>query len=171
MCPRINRVWEGSPDRRCLGPIWWTRHESNRPRVRFRYKSPRATNQRRPGEPDNRRHPRAMPSGRLAESGPSSVHCSSACSRFAAADGVWRIAFAFDPDRRAILLVAGDKSGGSEKRIYKQLIARADRRFDIHLAQMRNKGKKSRKTLNQKLTALSPARRKKIAARAAVTDR
>ncbi len=34
--------------------------------------------------------------------------------RFDAADGVWRVAFAFDPKRRAILLVAGDKSGGSE---------------------------------------------------------
>jgi hypothetical protein len=26
------------------------------------------------------------------------------------------VAFAFDPKRKAILLVAGDKSGGSEKR-------------------------------------------------------
>jgi len=51
-----------------------------------------------------------------------------------AAHGVWRIAFAFDPDRQAILLVGGDKSGGSEKRFYKQLIARADERFDRHLA-------------------------------------
>ena len=33
--------------------------------------------------------------------------------RFDAADGVWRVAFAFDPKRRAILLVAGDKSGGA----------------------------------------------------------
>ena len=49
-----------------------------------------------------------------------------------AADGVWRIAFAFDPDRQAILLVGGDKSGGSEKRFYKSLIARADDRFDRH---------------------------------------
>lgn len=31
--------------------------------------------------------------------------------RFDADDGVWRIAFAFDPRRKAILLVAGDKSG------------------------------------------------------------
>ena len=31
--------------------------------------------------------------------------------RFDAADGVWRVAFAFDPRRHAILLVAGDKSG------------------------------------------------------------
>lgn len=50
-----------------------------------------------------------------------------------AADDVWRIAFAFDPDRQAILLVGGDKSGVSEKRFYKQLIARADERFDRHL--------------------------------------
>ncbi len=53
--------------------------------------------------------------------------------RFDAADGVWRTAFAFDPKRRAILLVAGDKSGGSEKRFYRQLIRKADARFDAHL--------------------------------------
>jgi hypothetical protein len=35
--------------------------------------------------------------------------------RFNADDGVWRVAFAFDPKRKAILLVCGDKSGGSEK--------------------------------------------------------
>ncbi len=33
--------------------------------------------------------------------------------RFDAADGVWRVAFAFDPNRKAILLVARDKSGVS----------------------------------------------------------
>jgi hypothetical protein len=40
------------------------------------------------------------------------------------ADKVMRVAFAFDPDRAAILLVAGDKSGGSQKRFYKRLIAK-----------------------------------------------
>ena len=34
--------------------------------------------------------------------------------RFDAADGVWRAAFAFDPLRQAVVLVAGDKSGESE---------------------------------------------------------
>lgn len=62
--------------------------------------------------------------------------------RFDAADGVWRVAFAFDPKRKAILLVAGDKSGGSEKRFYKQLIARADERFDAHLARLKKKERK-----------------------------
>ncbi len=57
--------------------------------------------------------------------------------RFEAADGEWRAAFAFDPDRKAILLVAGDKSGGGEKRFYKQLIMKADRRFGLHLASLR----------------------------------
>lgn len=56
--------------------------------------------------------------------------------RFKAADGVWRVAFAFDPKRNAILLVAGDKSGSSESRFYKQLIKTADDRFDAHLAQL-----------------------------------
>src|ERR1035441_497226 len=31
--------------------------------------------------------------------------------RFDADGGVWRVAFAFDPERKAILLVAGDKGG------------------------------------------------------------
>jgi len=53
--------------------------------------------------------------------------------RCSAAGGVWRIAFAFDPDRQAVLLVAGDKAGSSEKRFYKQLIANADNRFDRYL--------------------------------------
>jgi hypothetical protein len=53
--------------------------------------------------------------------------------RFDAADGVWRVAFAFDLDRRAILLVAGDKSGGSQQKFYKTLIQKADKRFEQHL--------------------------------------
>jgi hypothetical protein len=57
--------------------------------------------------------------------------------RFSAADGEWRVAFAFDPKRKAILLVAGDKSGGSEKRFYRELIRKADERFDAHLARIR----------------------------------
>lgn len=59
--------------------------------------------------------------------------------RFNADDGVWRVAFAFDPKRNAILLVAGDKSGVSEKRFYKQLIATADDRFDVRLALVKRK--------------------------------
>ena len=46
---------------------------------------------------------------------------------------VRRVAFAFEPMRKAILLVAADKSGGSEKRFYRQLIRKADERFDAHL--------------------------------------
>ena len=56
--------------------------------------------------------------------------------RFDAANGVWRVAFAFDTKRKAILLVCGDKSGGSEKRFYKQLVKKADKRFDDHLSQL-----------------------------------
>ena len=50
--------------------------------------------------------------------------------------GVWRIAFAFDPERKAVLLVAGDKAGANEKRFCKRLIAKADKRFEQHLASL-----------------------------------
>lgn len=48
-------------------------------------------------------------------------------------DMVMRIAFAFDPNRAAILLLGGDKSGVSQQRFYKQLIIKADRLYDLHL--------------------------------------
>ena len=50
--------------------------------------------------------------------------------RFDAEDGVWRVAFAFDPNRQAVLLVGGDKSGTSQKKFYKALIRKADARFE-----------------------------------------
>jgi len=61
--------------------------------------------------------------------------------RFSAGDGEWRVAFAFDPKRKAILLVAGDKSGVGEKRFYRELIRKADDRFDAHLARMKRERK------------------------------
>lgn len=64
--------------------------------------------------------------------------------RFDAADGVWRVAFAFDPNRKAILLVCGDKSGGSEKRFYRQLIEKADSRLDAHLARVKKEKDKQK---------------------------
>lgn len=54
--------------------------------------------------------------------------------RFTADGGVWRTAFAFDPKRKAIILVAGNKSGVNEKQFYNRLIKKADARFDNHLA-------------------------------------
>ena len=58
--------------------------------------------------------------------------------RFSAADGEWRVAFALDTKRKAVLLVAGDKSGTSEKRFYRELIRKADERFDAHLARLKS---------------------------------
>jgi hypothetical protein len=60
--------------------------------------------------------------------------------RFSAGGGEWRVAFAFDPMRQAVLLVAGDKSGlgptKAQKKFYDTLIARADARFDAHLSRL-----------------------------------
>ena len=46
----------------------------------------------------------------------------------------WSVAFAFDPQRQAVLLVGGDKSGADQKRFYKRLISVADNRYSQHLA-------------------------------------
>lgn len=43
----------------------------------------------------------------------------------------WRVLFAFDPDRAAILLIGGDKSG--DDRWYKTNVPIADRRYQRHL--------------------------------------
>ena len=59
--------------------------------------------------------------------------------RFDADGGVWRVAYAFDPERKAILLTAGDKSGTGKERFYNNLLRIADRRYDQHLRILRLK--------------------------------
>lgn len=78
--------------------------------------------------------------GPYADTLKGSKHANMKELRFAADDGAWRVAYAFDPERQAILLVAGDKSGQSTRRFYRQLIARADARFDEHLEQQQKGG-------------------------------
>ncbi len=91
--------------------------------------------------------------------------------RFDAADGVWRFASAFDANRQAIILCGGDKSGSSERRFYRQLIAKADERFDAHVRkdQTGEEGKEAMtmKNLDRIRQEMNPARRRKINARAA----
>lgn len=60
-------------------------------------------------------------------------------------DEVLRIAFAFDPERSAILLVGGDKSGVGQRRFYKQLIVKADALYDAHLELIKAKEKRKGK--------------------------
>ena len=49
-----------------------------------------------------------------------------------------RVFFAFDPKRRAVLLIGGDKSG--EKAFYERMIPLADRLLDEHLKELRREG-------------------------------
>ena len=60
--------------------------------------------------------------------------------RFDSQGGRWRVAFAFDPARKAILLVAGDKAGVNQPRFYRSLVAAADERYERHLQNL-NVGK------------------------------
>ena len=53
--------------------------------------------------------------------------------RFSWQQEVWRVAFAFDPRRQAILLVGGNKCGVNQSRFYKRLIQVAEHRYQEHL--------------------------------------
>jgi hypothetical protein len=55
------------------------------------------------------------------------------------------VAFAFDPERTAMMLAAGDKSGQSEKAFYRRLIAIADKRFDAHIERLKGNRTKTPK--------------------------
>jgi hypothetical protein len=59
--------------------------------------------------------------------------------RFQQDDGVWRFAFAFNPQRAAIVLCGGDKEGADQASFYKELIAKADARFAAHIASLKKK--------------------------------
>jgi len=49
--------------------------------------------------------------------------------RFSAGGSVWRVAFAFDGNRVAVLLVAGDKDGKNQDRFYRTMIKLAEERW------------------------------------------
>ena len=63
-----------------------------------------------------------------------SCHANMKELRFSWNGQVWRVAFAFDPERQAVLLVGGDKGGADQRRFYKRLLKVADERYDDHLA-------------------------------------
>ena len=57
-------------------------------------------------------------------------------------DGALRALFIFDPLRRAVLLLGGDKSEGSKwYRWYAEAIPQADALYEQHLAQLREEGR------------------------------
>ena len=57
--------------------------------------------------------------------------------RFEVENEVWRVAFAFDMRRQAILLAGADKRGQNQKRFYTQLITLADHRYSHHLEKLK----------------------------------
>ena len=57
-------------------------------------------------------------------------------------DGLWRFAFAFDPQRQATVLVGGNKEGVRQSAFYKELIRTADERFAAHVKMLKEERKK-----------------------------
>ena len=79
--------------------------------------------------------------------------------RFYADDGVWRVFFAFDPERKGIILLAADKSGVTQKRFYDKNIRKADKRFDRHLKMIEKKNTQEHSSKQKARNA--PARKMK----------
>ena len=48
----------------------------------------------------------------------------------------YRVLYAFDPRRKAILLIGGDKTGNN--RLYEEHVPRADTIYDEHLRELEN---------------------------------
>ncbi|TFY99443.1 addiction module toxin RelE [Ramlibacter henchirensis] len=76
---------------------------------------------------------------------------------------VWRAVFAFDPQRNAIVLVAGEKQGGAEEQFYRDLLRKANKRFDSHLGnfasdQEQRNGEKTERPDGRALGRGSPRR-------------
>jgi len=91
--------------------------------------------------------------------------------RFEAMNDEWRVVFAFDPKKIAILLVAGGKTGNQRK----EVLQGADRQGGCAVRAApgeseggdkdRQQGEEEMETLQDKLKALPAARRNKIVAR------
>ena len=60
------------------------------------------------------------------------LRCRGACK-------TWRVAFAFTPERVALLLAAGDKSQMKSKRFYRWLVTTAEKRLDQFLKEAMKK--------------------------------
>jgi hypothetical protein len=61
--------------------------------------------------------------------------------RFSCAGEIWRVAFAFDPHRQAVLLVGGHKGGADQRWFYKRLIQVAADRYGDHIATLQKQAK------------------------------
>ena len=88
--------------------------------------------------------------------------------RFSWNGQVWRVAFAFDPQRQAIVLVGGDKGGADQRRFYKRLLTVADARYDDHLGTLSQSTKESKmaRKLDEVMAALPKDRKKRVEERA-----
>ena len=66
-----------------------------------------------------------------------SKHANMKEMRFSHCKDAWRVAFAFDPARKAVLLVSGNKVCADQRLFYKRLIDSADTRMTQHLSDLK----------------------------------
>jgi hypothetical protein len=95
-----------------------------------------------------------------------SCHANMKELRFQADNGVWRVAFAFDPQRKAIVLVAGDKSGISARRFYAGADQEGRREVRRTFGPAETRKEVTMTTLTERIGKLPKSRRKKVLERA-----
>ena len=86
--------------------------------------------------------------------------------RFTIDDGIWRIAFAFDPKRRAVLPVSADKSGDRRATVLPAADRQGGRALRSAPRSSGGREEDEMSTLTQRMAQLPPARRKKVDDRA-----
>jgi hypothetical protein len=57
--------------------------------------------------------------------------------RLTTVTGEWRVSYAFDPERKAVLLMGASKSGVSQKLFYNKLITLSEERYTRHLERIK----------------------------------
>jgi hypothetical protein len=67
---------------------------------------------------------------------------------------VFRVAYIFDPERKALLLIGGDKKGKNQKKFYKDLIKQAERIYAAYLDSQAAKAAGTTHSLQNKAAGL-----------------
>ncbi len=75
--------------------------------------------------------------------------------RFNSGDKVVRVFFIFDPDRNAVLLIAGDKAGSGDKTFYDRMIDQSEKIYGRYLEDRKREIEKEQKKLSKKLKVSS----------------
>lgn len=62
---------------------------------------------------------------------------------------VYRNLFAFDPERKAVVLCGGDKKGKNQEKFYQKLVVQAESVFDKHLKRLQQNKRRNNENIRK----------------------